>query len=273
MSDLNTASNAPQAAQQTPETPAPAETAALPQQKPAPTGLRAILGEKVGMTQIFDGKGRLRAVTVVKAGPCVVANVRTPERDGYSAICLGYGETDLESLSKPVAGQFAKRGVTPARRLREFRLSDINGWETGQTVTAASRFAVGDYVDVQGVTKGRGFAGGMKRHGFHGMPGSHGSSDKERAPGSIASRRSLGRVIPGQRMAGHMGCQTFTAAKLEVVKVDADSHLLYINGAVPGTNGGLVAVLETSKPRKKRVEQVVTDKKAKKGAAKPAAKK
>jgi len=278
--DLNTAAvpSAVATASAAPETPVQPAAQAQASQKPAPVGLRVILGEKVGMTQLFDAKGRLRAVTVVKAGPCTISNIRTMERDGYCAICLGYGETDLDSLSKPLAGQFAKSGIAPLKKLREFRVSDVKGYEAGQIVTAASRFAEGDYVDVQGVTKGRGFAGGMKRHGFHGMPASHGSSDKERAPGSLASRRSLGRVIPGQRMAGHMGQQTLTAAKLEIVKVDADSHLLYINGSVPGTNGSVVVVLETTKPRKKRVELVVVDKKAKKGGpakpvAKPAAKK
>ena len=264
MSDLNATENA--AVQ---ETAAPAQTS-----KPAPTGLRVILGEKVGMTQLFDAKGHLRPVTVIKAGPCTVTNVRTPERDGYSAVCLGYGSVKAKTVNNAQTVNFAKLGIAPVKRMREFRLADIKGYEVGQVLTADTRFAIGDYVDVQGVSKGRGFAGGMKRHGFHGLPGSHGASDKERSPGSLASRRSLGRVIPGQRMAGHFGQQTTTVVKMEVVKVDSANHLLYINGAVPGTNGSMVTVLETSRPRKKRVDVVVVDKKGKKAAAaKPAAKK
>jgi large subunit ribosomal protein L3 len=264
MADLNASENAA-----VKETAAPASAS-----KPAPAGLRVILGEKVGMTQLFDARGHLRPVTVIKAGPCTVTNVRTPERDGYSAVCIGYGSIDAKKVNKAQTGHFAKLGIAPSRKMREFRLSDTKGYEVGQIVTADARFAVGDYVDVQGVTKGHGFAGGMKRHGFKGLPGSHGASDKERSPGSLASRRSLGRVIPGQRMAGHYGQDTMTIVKMEVVKVDSANHLMYINGAVPGTNGSMVTVLETTRPRKKRVEQVVVDKKAKKGAAaKPAAKK
>jgi len=272
MSDLNESSNAaPQSdAVQPQEAAAPAQ----PQAKPAPAGLRVIFGEKVGMTQFFDQKGHLRPVTVIKAGPCTVVNVRTPERDGYSAVCLGYGAANAKKLGKPLAGQFAKLGLQPVRKMREYRVSDSKGYETGQQVTVEGRFTVGDYVDVQGVTKGHGFSGVMKRYQFRGLPGSHGASDKERSPGSIASQRSLGRVIPGQRMAGHYGQATLTIAKMEVVKVDTANHLLYINGAVPGTNGSYVTVLETTKRRKHRVEHVVVDKKKKAAAAKkPAAKK
>jgi len=245
------------------------ETARTPAAKEAPVAFRAIIGTKLGMTQLFDASGFLRAVSVVKAGPCVVARVRTPAKDGYSAVCLGLGEIEAKKLTKPMAGQFAKSGIAPVKYLREFRVADSGGFETGQSVSPSARFQTGDYVDVQGITKGRGFAGAMKRHGFHGLPGGHGASDKERSPGSLASRRSLGRVIPGQRMAGHYGQTTMTIAKLEVVKIDGDT--LYLNGSVPGTNGTLVSVLETTKPRKRKivVAPKVADKKAAK--AKPAA--
>ncbi len=252
---------------------APAQAA---EKKEAPVGLRTILGEKLGMTQLFDEQGCLRAVSVIKAGPCVIAGVRTPQKDGYSAVCLGFGDTKKGKLSKPLSGQFEKKGIAPVKYLREVRLEDNKGYEVGQSVSVASRFAVGDYVDVQGVNKGHGFAGGMKRHNFRGLPGSHGASDKERSPGSLASRRSLGRVIPGQRMAGHMGTETVTIVKLEVLKVDAADNLIYVNGSVPGTNGGLVTIKETTRPRKKHVFVAPkADKKAKgaKPAAKPAAKK
>jgi len=246
----------------------PVESKAEPKQ--APVQLRAMLAEKVGMTQVFDAEGNLKGVTVLKAGPCTVTTVRTPAQDGYNAVCLGFGEADTKKLSKPMAGQFAKIKVTPVQHLKEYRLSDVAGFEIGQVVTLKDRFQPGDYVDVQGITKGRGFAGGMKRHGFRGMPASHGASDKERAPGSLASRRSLGRVIPGQRMAGHMGQTTMTMSKIEVVKVDADKNLIYVCGSVPGTNGSIVSLLETSKNRKRRL---VVAKVAKKGAAKAAPKK
>lgn len=219
--------------------------------KEAPATLRAILGEKLGMTQIFDEAGTVHSVTVVKVNPCKVVNVRTQERDGYTAVCLGYGDKNPKKLNKATAGQYKKINVAPALHLKEYRIASVDGYEIGQSVTLAPRFQVGDFVDVQGLTKGRGFAGAMKRHGFHGLPGSHGASDKERSPGSLASQRSLGRVIPGQRMAGHMGQRTVTMSKMKVVRVSDDNGCIYINGSVPGCKGTIVSVLETSKSRKK----------------------
>lgn len=217
----------------------------------APATLRAVLGEKVGMTQVFDEAGTVHSVTVVKINPCRVVNVRTQERDGYTAVCLGYGEKNPKKLNKATAGQYKSGKVTPALHLKEYRISSVDGYEAGQAVTLASRFNVGDFVDVQGLTKGRGFAGAMKRHGFHGLPGSHGASDKERSPGSLASQRSLGRVIPGQRMAGHMGQRTVTMSKMKVVRVNPETGCIYINGSVPGCKGTIVSVLESSKLNKK----------------------
>ena len=228
------------------------------QAKRAPTTFRAILGKKIGMTQLYGRRdNRLFGVTIVQAGPCPVVRVKSAAGpDGYNAVLLAYGTRSEKNISKPVLGQYRKAGVVPSRWLREVRVEDLKGLEAGQTVTLDGVFQVGDYVDVQGTTKGRGFAGVMKRHGFHGMPASHGSSDKERSPGSLASRRSLGRVMPGQRMAGHMGHETETSFKLEVIKVDPRENLIYLAGSVPGPRGGFVTIFETVKARKRYVEPV-----------------
>jgi large subunit ribosomal protein L3 len=226
--------------------------------KKAPASFRAILGEKVGMTQLFHPKDRqLYDVTIVEAGPCPVLRVKTSESpDGYNAVQLAYGERKEKSLPKPILGQYKKAGAAPGRLVREIRVGDVKGLEAGQTVVLDGMFKPGDYVDVQGTSKGKGFAGVMKRHGFRGMPGSHGASDKERSPGSLTSRRALGRVLPGQRMAGHMGAVTVTMQKLEVVKIEAEENLIYVCGSVPGPNGGFVTVRETTKAKKFRVEPV-----------------
>lgn len=224
--------------------------------KSAPTTLRAVLGEKVAMTQYFTEQGAVRACTIVKTGPCSVVRVKSREgRDGYNAVLLGYGERREKGLAKPVIGQFKVAGVKPVRWQKEVRMPDVKGFAAGQVVDLAGRFSAGDYVDVQGTSKGKGFAGVMKRHGFKGMPASHGASDKERAPGSIASRRSLGRVLPGQRMAGHMGARIVSAMKIEVVHVEPEKNLIYLKGSVPGPNGSFVLIHETTKKLKKRPER------------------
>lgn len=224
--------------------------------KRAPGGFRRIVGEKVGMTQIFHPKDRRFCdVTIVKAGPCPVLRVKSAQGpDGYNAVQLGYGERKEKSVPQPQLGIFKKAGVPPARCIKEFRVNSIEGFEAGQIVALDAIFKTGDYVDVQGVSKGKGFAGAMKRHGFSGLPASHGASDKQRSPGSLASRRSLGRVLPGQRMAGRMGHETVTMQKLEVVQVEPGENLIYINGSVPGPRGGMVAISETVKARKFRIE-------------------
>ncbi|MBI2362425.1 MAG: 50S ribosomal protein L3 [Elusimicrobia bacterium] len=220
--------------------------------KQAPATLRALLGEKMGMTQVFTPEGELKGVTVVKAGPCAVIQVKKADGpDGYSAVLIGFGEKRAKSVNGPEAGRFKKAGVAPLRHLREFRVKDAAGFEAGQALTVAGRFAVGDYVDVQGTSKGSGFQGAMKRHGFSGLPASHGASDKQRSPGSLASRRSLGRVLKGQRMAARKGGMTVTSQKIAVIKVDADENLIYLNGPVPGPAGGVVAIIETSATLKK----------------------
>lgn len=227
--------------------------------KEAPASFRSILGEKIGMTQLFDEKGNLSAASVVKAGPCKVVRVRTIEKDGYNAVCLGFGEVKEKSLNKPELGFFKKTAQAPVRHMKEYRVADVAGFEIGQIVNLDAVFKVGDYVDVQGKIKGRGFAGAMKRHGFAGQPASHGASDRERAPGGLASRRSLGKVLSGQRMAGHYGNTTQTVAKIEVLKVDNENNLLFLKGSVPGAKGTIVSVLETSK-NKKRVTVVQAQK-------------
>ncbi|MBI4386916.1 MAG: 50S ribosomal protein L3 [Elusimicrobia bacterium] len=247
-----------------PETQSAPAAAQAPQVRKAPEALRVILGIKRGMTQIFTEDGRLCGVTEVEAGPCAVLRVRTPEKDGYRAVQLGFGAVSEDRLSKPLAGQFKAVGLPTMRYLKEIRVADVKGFESGQVVELDGRFASGDYVDVQGISKGKGFAGVMKRHGFHGLPASHGASDKERSPGSLAARRSLGRVLPGQRMAGHMGNVTVTVQKLEVIQVDSPRHRIYLFGSVPGPVGCPVVVAQTVKGRKRRIavkrEAVLRDK-------------
>jgi large subunit ribosomal protein L3 len=208
------------------------------------------------MTQVYHPKDKgLYDVTIVKAGPCQVLRVKTADsKDGYNAVQLSYGQRKEKNISKAQLGQFKKAGASAARWIKEIRVTDTKGLEAGQTVVVDVPFKAGDYVDVQGTSKGKGFAGVMKRHNFLGMPASHGASDKERSPGSLASRRSLGRVLPGQRMAGHMGAETVTMQKLEIVQVDAEKNLIYVNGSVPGPKGGFVIVHETVKVKKFRTE-------------------
>ncbi|MBI3292370.1 MAG: 50S ribosomal protein L3 [Elusimicrobia bacterium] len=210
---------------------------------------KGILGTKVGMTQVFDGSGRALPVTVIAAGPCRVTQVKTQDRDGYSAVQLGLGDVKPERLSKAVAGQFAKAGVQSCRWLKEFRVPSTEGFQVGQEMKV-DVFQPGDYVDVHGITKGKGFAGVVKRHGFRGGPRTHGQSDRLRAPGSIGGSTYPGRVFKGMRMAGHMGARSAVAQRLEVVRVDLEQNLLVVGGAVPGVARGLVEVRETVKRKK-----------------------
>lgn len=247
--------------------------------KKAPATFRAILGEKIGMTQIFHPKDQTYCdVTIVKAGPCPILRVKTVEsKDGYNAVQMALGQRREKTCSKSQVGQFKKAGIPAARYVREVRVEDTKGLEAGQVVTIDVAFKIGDYVDVQGVCKGKGFAGVMKRHNFKGLPASHGASDKQRSPGSLASRRSLGRVLPGQRMAGHLGNTIISTMKIEVIQIDPENNLVYLMGAVPGPRGGLVTISETAKSKKFRTEIIrSTIKKDKMGniikaAAKPGA--
>jgi large subunit ribosomal protein L3 len=208
--------------------------------------MKGILGTKLGMTQVFDDTGQVTPVTVVKAGPCVVTAVRTPDRDGYSAVQLGFGEINPRKVTKPIAGLFAEAGVTPRRFLTELRTDDASEYQIGQEVTAET-FAAGQLVDATGTSKGKGFAGVMKRHGFKGLSSSHGTQRKHRSPGSIGACATPGRVFKGVRMAGRMGGVRTTVQSLTVHSVDTDRGLLLLKGAVPGSTGGLVMVRSAAK--------------------------
>ena len=202
---------------------------------------RGLLGEKLGMTQVFDENNRIVPVTVVKAGPCVVTQVRTPEVDGYSAVQLGFGAIDPRKVNKPEGGHFAKAGVTPRRHLVELRTKDASDYSVGQELTAEVLSDVAT-VDVIGTSKGKGTAGVMKRHGFKGLGAGHGVQRKHRSPGSIGGCATPGRVFKGMRMAGRMGAVTTTTLSLKIHKVDTEKGLVLIKGAIPGPKGGLVLV-------------------------------
>lgn len=203
--------------------------------------IKGILGTKLGMTQVFDEGNRVVPVTVVEAGPCVVTQIRTVENDGYNAIQIAYGEIDPRKVNKPATGHFKKAGVTPRRHLAEIRMDDVSGYEVGQDVTV-DIFEGVTFVDVTGTSKGKGFAGGMKRHGFAGQGAAHGNQASHRRVGGIGACATPGRVFKGTRMAGRMGNDRVTTQNLRIQKIDADANLLLIKGAIPGVRGGLVTV-------------------------------
>mgnify|MGYP001943644064 FL=1 len=208
--------------------------------------LKGVLGEKLGMTQVWDADNKLVPVTVVQAGPCVVTQVRDEATDGYAAVQIAYGAIDPRKVNKPTAGHFEKAGVAPRRHLVELRTSDAAEYSLGQEVTAEV-FEAGQEVDVTGTTKGKGFAGVMKRHGFAGVSASHGAHRNHRKPGSIGGCATPGRVFKGMRMAGRMGGQRQTTQNLTIHAVDAEKGLLLIKGAVPGPRGGIVLVRTAAK--------------------------
>jgi large subunit ribosomal protein L3 len=210
------------------------------------SAVSGILGEKLGMTQVFDENNRIVPVTVVKAGPCVVTQIRTNEKDGYTAVQLAYGSIDPRKVTKPVAGHFKAADVPPRRHLVELRTDAIENYSLGQEL-GADVFESGTRVDVSGTTKGKGTAGVMKRHGFAGLGAAHGTQRKHRSPGSIGGCATPGRVYKGLRMAGRMGAVKATVTGLTVHKVDADKGLLLIKGAIPGPNGALVVVRSAAK--------------------------
>jgi large subunit ribosomal protein L3 len=205
-----------------------------------------LLGTKLGMTQVFDENNRVVPVTVVRAGPCVVTQIRTQDNDGYSAVQLAFGAVDPRRVNKPETGHFSKAGTTPRRHLVELRTADAGDYQLGQEVTAEV-FETGQVVDVVGTSKGKGTAGVMKRHGFHGLGASHGVQRKHRSPGSIGGCATPGRVFKGLKMAGRMGHARVTSQNLTVHRVDADSGLLLIKGAVPGPKGGLLLIKTAAK--------------------------
>jgi large subunit ribosomal protein L3 len=207
---------------------------------------KAIVGEKVGMTQVFDDHHRAVPVTVLKVAPVRIVQVKTPDKEGYSALQVTWGVNRNGSLSKPAAGHFAAAGVEPGRRLVELRVDDSSGYEVGQELTAEV-MAVGDHVDAIAVSKGKGFTGAMKRHNFKGQGAAHGNHKKHRAPGSIGACATPARVFKGTRMAGRLGGRQVTALNLEVVRADSEQELILVKGAVPGPRGGVVVLRDSVK--------------------------
>ena len=203
--------------------------------------IKGILGTKLGMTQIFDEENRVIPVTVVEAGPCVVSQIRTVETDGYNAIQIAFGEIDPRKVNQPVSGHFKKAGVTPRRHVTEIRMDDVSGYEVGQDVTVEI-FNDVKFVDVTGTSKGKGYAGAMKRHGFAGQGAGHGNQAAHRRVGGIGAAATPGRIFKGKRMAGRMGNDRVTTQNLKVQKIDADANLILIKGAIPGNRGGIVTV-------------------------------
>jgi large subunit ribosomal protein L3 len=210
--------------------------------------VKGILGAKLGMTQVWDNN-KVVPLTVVQAGPCVVTQVRTTDKDGYAAVQLAFGAIASRKVNKPEAGHFAKANVAPRRHVVELRTTDAGDYELGQEVTV-STFAAGQAIDVSGRTKGKGFAGVMKRHGFHGLKASHGVERKHRSPGSIGACATPGRVFKGVRMAGRMGGVRYTAQGLTIQAVDVENNLLLVRGAIPGPKGALVLVRSAAKLKK-----------------------
>ncbi|MFZ5752951.1 MAG: 50S ribosomal protein L3 [Bacillota bacterium] len=206
--------------------------------------VKAILGTKLGMTQIFDETGKAIPVTVIEAGPCVVVQKKTAENDGYNAIQVGFGEVKEQDLNKPLKGHFAKGQIKPLRYLKEFRVDDANAYNIGQEIKA-DVFSSGEWVDVTGLTKGKGFAGGIKRHGFHRGPMKHGSK-YHRRPGSLGAKGPA-RVFLGRKLPGRLGGEQVTVQKLLVVKVDPERNLLLVRGAIPGPKKSLVTIKSSVK--------------------------
>ncbi|MCI9575442.1 MAG: 50S ribosomal protein L3 [Clostridiales bacterium] len=207
---------------------------------------KGIIGKKIGMTQIFDEKGKVIPVTVVEAGPCVVSQKKTVENDGYAAIQIGYGDMKAHKVNKPMKGHFAKGDVAPKRTLREFRVENIDAYNVGDLIKADT-FAAGDKIDVTGTSKGKGYAGVVKRWNFGRLKESHGSGPVARHGGSIGMCSDPSKVFKGRKMAGHMGAERVTVQNLTVVKVDAENNLIAIKGAIPGPNGGTVIIHDSVK--------------------------
>ncbi|MDQ3940218.1 MAG: 50S ribosomal protein L3 [Actinomycetota bacterium] len=214
--------------------------------------VKGILGRKIGMTQVFDEAGHAVPVTVVEAGPCRVAQVKTPATDGYSAIQLSFGAA--RRPTKPQAGHFGKAGIDVARYLVELRLDDVGDWAPGAEIKA-DVFESGETVDVIGVTKGKGFAGAMKRHNFKGLSATHGTERKHRSPGAIGACATPARVFKGTRMAGHLGHRRVTTLNLKVITADPERNLLLIRGAIPGPKGGLVMVRSAVRVRQRDTQR------------------
>jgi large subunit ribosomal protein L3 len=208
--------------------------------------MKGLIGKKLGMAQVFDDAGRLIPVTIIEAGPCFVAQVRTVEKEGYSAVQLGFGEVKSKRLTTGELGHLQKASLAPLKYLREFRVDAGEAPKAGDRV-GVDIFKAGEKVDVVGTSKGKGFQGGVKRHGFRGGPKTHGASDRQRAPGSIGSTTTPGRVYRGKRMAGHMGTARVTSSGLRIALVDSERNLLGLAGSVPGPKGAIVVIREARK--------------------------
>lgn len=208
--------------------------------------MKGLIGKKVGMTQIFDDSGEAVPVTLIEAGPCYVTHIRRPKRDGYNAVQLGFGEVNPRRLSGGQLGHIKRNNVPPLRHLREFRVKEVSDIQEGDKLTVEI-FVVGDQVDVIGTSKGKGFAGAVKRYGFGGGPQTHGQSDRLRAPGSHGATSTPGRVFKGSRGPGHMGSVRVTSQNVRVALVDPERNLLGVRGSVPGSRGGLVMIKEVRK--------------------------
>ena len=206
---------------------------------------KGIIGRKIGMTQIFDEKGNVIPVTVIEAGPCVVAQVKTVETDGYNAVQLGFGDVKDKHINKPEAGHFAKAKLANKKHLREFKVDNVENYKVGDEVKA-DVFAAGEKIDVQGTSKGKGFQGVIKRHGQHRGPMGHGSM-YHRRPGSMGPTSTPGRVFPGKKLPGHMGNVTVTIQNLEVIKVDLDKNVILVKGSVPGAKGSILKIKSSVK--------------------------
>ncbi|MFC2153057.1 50S ribosomal protein L3 [Actinomycetota bacterium] len=209
--------------------------------------MNAIIGEKLGMTQIFDDANRAIPVTAVKAGPVVVTQVKRPETDGYAAVQIAFKEMSADKAGRPATGHFAKAGVAPHRHVVEVRVEDPDQYEVGQTITIADVLEAGQKADITGISKGKGFAGSMKRHNFKGQGASHGAHKVHRAPGSIGACATPARVFKGKRMPGRMGGDQVTLMNIDVVRVDAERNIVLLAGSVPGPKGSIVVVREAVK--------------------------
>ena len=207
---------------------------------------KGIIGKKIGMTQIFDETGKVIPVTVLEAGPCVVSQKKTVENDGYAAIQVGFGDLKAHRVNKPMKGHFAKGNVAPKRTLREFRLENTDAYNVGDLIKA-DIFAVGDKVDVTGTSKGKGYAGAIKRWGLHRLKETHGTGTVARHAGSNGPISDPSRVFKGKRLPGHMGAEQVTVQNLMVAKIDAENNLIAVKGAVPGPNGGIVVIRDSVK--------------------------
>jgi large subunit ribosomal protein L3 len=207
---------------------------------------KAIIGKKIGMTQIFDESGKVIPVTVVEAGPCVVVQKKTIENDGYAAVQIGFGEVKAKNVNKPMKGHFDKAEVAAKKTLKEFKLEGCDGMNVGDIIKADT-FAVGDSVDVSGTSKGKGFAGAIKRHNQHRLKETHGTGPVHREAGSMGACSSPSRIYKGKGMPGHMGAEKVTVQNLEVVKIDTENNLIAVKGAIPGAKGSIVTIVNSVK--------------------------